>query len=65
MSEDRKEKYDAYGHLRKNMEEKQLQKGVTSSGTPKIVQVFYSINVIIIYFGFLWIFHFRPMGGRP
>ena len=40
MSKDRKEKYDAYGHLRKNIEEKQLQKGVNSSGTPKIVQVF-------------------------
>ena len=40
MSEDRGKKYDAYSHLRKNIEEKQLQKGVTSAGTPKIVQVF-------------------------
>ena len=44
MSKDNKEKYDAYGHLRKNMEEKQLQKGVTSSGTPKIVQVFIAVS---------------------
>ena len=41
MSKDRKEKYDAYGHLRKNIEEKQSQKGVNSSGTPKIVQIFF------------------------
>ena len=41
MSEDRNEKYDAYGHLRKNIEEKTITKRPhLINGLQKIVQVF-------------------------
>ena len=57
MSGNEKGKYDAYGHLRKKIEEKQLQKGVNSSGDSKIVQIFF-INVIIIHFTIFWYVYF-------
>ena len=65
MSEDRKEKYDAYGHLRKNMEEKQLQKGVTSSGTPKIVQVFVVSMLLLSILVFSGSFTSDPWEENP